>query len=269
MESVITLKLVDREDYDSQYSIDDREIKCYSKEALKKRHPDGNYLVIGETFEENKKDKIANITLADKELAVSELGANFKPFYRRAGYIEVGKDAYIALLKNQMAFVLILCGLLLGILITAIIALFLWLTTPAKKPDYILPTEDDQASNMENDHSKKSDSDGGSVTLGYSLEAKIDLSSGAISILLQNPNASNKDMMATLYIQAGDLNTPIARSGLIKAGKELKAMTLNLDGVLLQRGNYKGYFLLDFYDPDSGAKDLMNSKVDNVKITVN
>ena len=73
-------------------------------------------------------------------------------------------------------------------------------------------------------------------------------------------------MTATLYIQSGEKNIPIARSGLVKSGKELKTMTLMLDGISLQNGTYNGYFLLDFYDPDSGEKALMNSKIDHVKI---
>lgn len=270
MGAVATLNALNRDDYDMKYSVNETAIRCYSKSGLKKQYPKGNYYIVGETFEHNQKEKIATIMLGGKILPVSDLGSNFKPFFKRTGYIEVGENAYLALLKNQKVFTLLCSGLLSGILAMVVILAVLWFTAPTNKPDFLLPPEDVQAADIENDHSqKKKATGGGAVSLNYSLDAQVDLLSKQVSILLQNPNASNKDMTVTLYIQTGDDALSIAHSGLVKAGKELRTMSLNLDGIALQSGIYKGYFILDFYDPASGDKALMNSKIDHVKITVN
>lgn len=267
MGAVVTLNAQNRDNYDIKYSVNEKEILCYSKSELEKQYPEKNYVIIGETFENNKKEGIATVMLGGKLLTVSEPGKNFKPFVRRIGYIEVGKNAYLALLKSQKAFALLCSALISGICAMTALTLVIWLGTPSKKPDFILPPEDAQAAAIKNDHSQKKKSNGGgSVSLGYSLEAHADLISKEVTIFLQNPNASNKDMTATLYIQAGETNIPIAHSGLVKSGKEIQTMTLTLDGIALQSGTYNGYFLLDFYDPDSGEKALMNSKIDHVKI---
>ncbi len=269
MGTVVTLNALNRDDYDTKYAVNETKIRCYSKSGLERQYPQKNYTIIGETFEDNRKEKIATVMLGGKILSVSEPGANFKPFFQHCGYIEVGNNAYLALLKSQKIFALLCSGLLTGIAALVATIAILWFTSVSKKLDFILPPEDDYATRIENDNSKKNKSNGGgAVSLGYSLEAQADLVSKQVSILLQNPNASNKDMAATLYIQSGETNVPIAKSGLVKAGKELKSMTLNLDGIALQSGTYKGYFILDFYDPDSGEKALMNSKIDHVKIIV-
>ena len=62
------MELVARKNYDAKIRINNREVRCYSRDKLRKLYPDGNYTLAGETCKDNRKRAIGKITLAKKSL---------------------------------------------------------------------------------------------------------------------------------------------------------------------------------------------------------
>ena len=262
------MKIIQKKDYDTNYSINDRDIKCYSKKKINDLYPDGNFEIVGETFENNKKDKIDKIKIAQKELVVSEYGKNSKIKYSKKYFICVGKDKYLCLLKSRF-FILALLLLILGIIIGILLSIFIYFHTPTLKPDYPLPNEDDKSTKIDNDNSQKVKSEeGGSARVRLSNVAKVNLSTGKIKMLYQNPNQSNQDSVISLVLINNGNEYIIARSGLIKTGRQISEMKLNANTINLTEGVYKGKYVVDHYNPETGEKAILNSNFGDIEIQV-
>ena len=123
--------IIDKKDYDAIVKINDRDIKCYSKKKIKNLYPDGNYSIIGETLEKNKKKEKNTIIIANKTFIVSKYGANSNIIYKRKGYFEVGDNEYIVYLKSRIAFLLILFFVLLGIAISVYFGIKIFTEIPS------------------------------------------------------------------------------------------------------------------------------------------
>ena len=80
------MTIIDKKDYDATIRINGRDIKCYSKNKIKKLYPDGNYRIVGEAFEKNKKKKRDILEIANKKLIVSRYGKNSKVIYKVQGW---------------------------------------------------------------------------------------------------------------------------------------------------------------------------------------
>ena len=264
------MKVVIKNDYNQSVRINHRDVKCYSRKMLKEIYPKGNYVLVGETFENNKKEKINTIVLAKKELIVSEYGKNSKILYARSGYIAISENKYLVLLQNRIPFIL----LLLGIIFIGIIAI-IWgykviFGTPAITPEYPLPPEDEESIDIVNDNSVNTENESENyASIKVAREVSIDLKSKKVNFIYQNFNASNKDAVVTLCIIKDDTEYAIARSGLVKSGKEIKTMNLLDDNnIKLKQGVYKGRIKIDFYDETTGEKAATSTDFDDVDVTV-
>lgn len=262
------------QDYDEKYKISkERQILCYSKKKLEKKYPDGNaYTIIGEAKKKNKKEQIAELIFDDDEpLIVSELNKNSKLLYRKAGYVCVGNDAYIALLKSRFLFFILLFGSLCGI---GIAGYLLWnmliSPVPTIAPEYPLPEDDPYDQPLEDDESEKVESEagGGSVTMAYTLEAGLSLSDKTASVYFMNPNASNHSVSLDLYIVSGEQEVMIAQSGLVSPGYGLTQMDLIEDAVNLSEGVYEGYYKVHYYNSETGEMALVESTITDLTVTV-
>ncbi|MBR2587775.1 MAG: hypothetical protein IKD77_01035 [Bacilli bacterium] len=264
------MKIIAKNDYDTTIKINDRDVRCYSKKKIKELSPDGNYKIIGETFEKNKKRKEDIIKLANKELVVSKYGENSKVIYKRKGYFEVEENEYIVYIKSRLAFLLILFFILLAIVIFIYTGIKIYTSIPSVVPDYPLPPEDEQSTVIEDDNTKKTTSKdgGGSVRVRLSNIAKVDLNTGNIEMAYQNPSQSNQDSVITLVLISEDNEYIIARSGLIKSGKQITNLKLINNVVKLSEGVYRGKYIIDHYNPTTGEKALTNSNFSNVEIQV-
>ena len=264
------MQIIAKNDYDTTIKINDRDIKCYSKKKIKKLYPDGNYRIVGETFDKNKNRKEDIIEIADKELIVSKYGKNSKAIYKIKGYFEVGENEYIVYIKSRLAFLLILFFILLGILVSTYIGIKIYTSIPSVTPDYPLPNEDEQSTVIEDDNTKQSDSknNGRSVRIKLSNIAKIDLNTGNIEMIYQNPKQSNQDSVITLVLISENKEYIIARSGLIKSGKQITNLKIINNVVSLSEGVYKGKYIIDHYNPTTGEKALTNSNFNDIEIQV-
>lgn len=263
--------IIDKKDYDACVRINGRDIKCYSKNKIKELYPNGNYKIVGETFEKNKKRNKDIIEIANKKLNVSKYGSNSKILYKTKGYIEVDENQYIVYLKSRVAFLFLLFLIFIGIGVSTYIGIKTFTTVPTILPDYQLPPEDDQTTVIDGDNTKKSVSKngGGSVRVRLGSTAKVDLKTGEIEMIYQNPNQSNQDSVISLVLISDNKEYTIARSGLIKSGNQITKLKLMNNEIKLSKGVYKGKYIIDHYNPETGEKSLTNSNFNDIEIQVN
>lgn len=103
---------------------------------------------------------------------------------------------------------------------------------------------------------------GGAVNITFSDAVSITLSTKEIQLMVQNPNKSNQNMTAAILIDG----KVIAQSGLIKPGFMLEKLE-NADTEKLSAGTYQGIMTINFYDPETNDKSIMESEFDII-ITV-
>lgn len=252
-------------DYNHKEKLKKEDIFCYSKNQLKKLYSNGNYKIVGEIkgdlADENDPDYLL---YRNHKYKIKPYGTASKIIYGRKRFISVGNDEYVVLLNNKIIFIILLLiiAILIGLLLTFILKFGINLINP-------VPSIDPNLNKIEGDTSEKieSESGGGSVSIAYSLDANLSLASSEIAMTLGNPNESNHQMIAELYIENGGNDVCIAKSGLINPGYQLNVMKFN-HKVQLTNGLYSGYYYLKFYNPDTGELALLESKIENVVISV-
>lgn len=260
-------------DHDKKVKIGDHIFLCYSSEQLKQLYPEGNYTVIGETAKKKKVEHTAELLASNQKLPLSAFNSHSRLFYGVAGYVKVGEGEYVALLRSRLPFLAMLLG---GIILLALL-IFLLLGQLQPKPpviidpDHPLPTQDSNADKLPDDpNSQRPDvpEGGGSLSMIYTLEAKLTLSTGEIDIYFQNPSASSHDVSVILYITTGGQDIAIAQSGLLKAGYGLDKLQFAEGTAQLQEGVYTGKYLLSCFDPATGERALVQPEIAGVTITV-
>ena len=139
-------------DYDKTIKVEGTKIKCYSKKMMEKLYEDEKeYTILGEFKNKNKKDPNGYLTVLHSRFAVCDLGEHNSTLYAIAGYVKVGEDQYVVILKHRFAFLIWFFGLLggmigMGAVLMAIISA---LDKPVViDPDHPLPTEDPNVSTL-------------------------------------------------------------------------------------------------------------------------
>lgn len=263
------MKIINKMDYDDTYTINNKDIKCYSKKKMMELYPDGNYNIIGETYENNKKNEIDKVIIANKELIVSKYGKNNRITYKRKKFVAVDQNNYICLLKRD-PFLFILILLIFSTIVSVMAGLYIYYNTRVLTPDYPLPNIDEKAIKIQEDNTKKvqSKAGGGSARVRLSNTAKVNLSTGVIKMAFQNPNQSTQDSVISLVLINDGKEYYIARSGLIKAGTQISELKLSANGISLKKGVYKGKYIIDHYNSQTGEKSLTNSSFNDIEIQV-
>lgn len=160
--------------------------------------------------------------------------------------------------------IVLLCITLAAVGVTA------WtLLTPKTQmlmPDYAPQEEDKNAVSIpgEIDQEKEETPEGkNSMSLVYSPEVTVSLSTKKIAMMFQNPSSSTSDVVLQLVVQ----DEVLAESGKLVPGKMLQSLDL-MDGAdkKLQPGTYNAFFVVQPYDAQSAEKAMINSKCE---ITVN
>lgn len=258
-------------DHDKKLRYEQIDVYCYSKKQLDKRYPEKNYRIIGEAKAKNKKEELAQLSLEAKKdpYIVSELGSHNKLLYKRAGYVYVGNDEYVAMLKSRWLFLLLLFGLLA--LLGLLASMLLQGEGPLViQPDHPLPEKDAYVEEIEGDDSEKAEvaEGGGSVSMIYTLEANVTLSDNVVEIYFKNPNASSHNVVTELYLVSGEKEILVARSGLIEPGFELHRLDLDSAAVTLSEGVYTGLYKIQCYAPETGERALVAPEITGVTVTV-
>jgi hypothetical protein len=134
------------------------------------------------------------------------------------------------------------------------------------KPLNKLPDVDSNAISVEPEGAT-ADTSGSSVSLAYSLDASLNLDTGQIDMYFKNPSTSNRDVLVELYVQDGNKDVIVAKSGLIEPSSELTRMRFDANSAKLGAGVYDAKFKVLFYDPSTGEKALVESDIDDVELT--
>ena len=259
-------------DYDQELKLKKLTFRCYSKKRLRELYPNQNYRLIGEIKQNNQKDRIARVHIGEKVLPVCELGEHSRLMFRRAGYLCVGGEDYIAVLKPRWAFLILFFGLI-GTLLAMIVLLLCLMfqhKTPVINP---LPSTDPNLETIgdptdPSGGTGNEDNLGGSVSMIYSLKAKLDLASGNINILFQNPKNSTHHVVLEMYLLNGDDRVLIASSGRIPGGSALSQMQMLADSAVLTAGTYDALYKVVYYDPNTGERALVETEIVDVLLTV-
>lgn len=136
-------------------------------------------------------------------------------------------------------------------------------TKPIITPDETLPPDTTEAPETDDNNG------GGSVSMIYTLSAKVSLKNEKIGIMFQNPTKSTHNVMIELYVVSGGNEYLIGKSQLIPPGYQLSTLEYSDDNVTLVSGIYGGLYKVLFYDGKTGEKANVNSHIPDVKITVN
>ena len=145
-------------------------------------------------------------------------------------------------------------------------ALFFRTTDTVLAPDHGPVTEEVNAQPIPGDTGKgeAAEPGSGSVSLSYSNQVTIDLSSKTAQLIFANPGRSNQDVMLQLMIQ----DRVILQSGRITPGNQVTELALPDEAAaILIAGGYEGKFLLYFYDALSGEKSIVTTELP-VAVTV-
>ncbi len=89
-------------------------------EEIKKRHPEGEFIVIGEIYkkEEENKRRLKRVMIGEENISFCKNGTYSESKYKTVGYISCGNNEYIAIKKkkNRLLWLLLLLLLLLMLL---------------------------------------------------------------------------------------------------------------------------------------------------------
>ncbi len=272
-------------DYDVRVKVGKRYAYCYSARQLARRHPDGNYEVVGEALHyseadaslsasERKQDKkhspIGEMTYAGRLHGVYSLGSFSHILYYEAGYLAVGEGKYICLLASRIPFLVTVTSITVATIVAIILIISLWPKPNVIAPDHPLPEKDPNAGKIEDDDTEKIETEegGGAISPYYQLVAKVDLSEKTVEVWLRNPNKSTQDMQVELYVRSGDQTYLIAQSGLIEVGYGINEMTYSDKEASLTEGVYTGRFVVYAFDPVTGQMSNICLYLDGVEITV-
>lgn len=266
--------LLSTTDHDQKVKIEKQELFCYSRKQLDKLYPDKDYKIVGETRAKNKKEAIAQLKAGEKTLDVSEFKSNSRLLNKCVGYARVNRDEYIALLRSRVPFLILLLCCIAALIIASSLLMGAINEEPPGPvvidPDHPMPTQDVNATPNEDDNSEKAqvEEGGGSLSMIYSLDAELNLTTGQIRIYFMNPNASTHDVSLILYVVSGDTEVPIAQSGRISAGYSLTSLTMVEGTAALSEGIYTGYYMLSLFDPETGERALVQPEITGVQLVV-
>ena len=261
-------------DHDQNVKIQKKDVLCYSEKQLKKLYPNGEYTVVGETRVSKKKAAIAKLQLSGENVDVSAHKSHNALLTKCVGYARVGSNEFVALLRSRVPFLVVLLGCIAALAIAgAVLASTISAPPPGPvviAPDHPMPSQDVNSQRNEDDDTQKAEVEagGGSLSMTYSLDAKLDLDTGKIQIYFKNPNASTHDVSIILYVVSGETEVAIAQSGRVSAGYSLTQLEMAEGTATLTEGVYNGYYLLSLFDPETGERALVQPEITGVELVV-
>lgn len=168
--------------------------------------------------------------------------------------------------NNQQLLVFVLLCVTVMALCTTVWALFFRQPDRMLMPDYAPVATEVNAMPIPGDSgtADKAETGSGSVSLTYSNQVSIDLIEMNASLLFANPGKSNQDMVLQLVIQ----DTVILQSGRLTPGNQIMGLNMAENAAnMLVPGGYEGEFLVSYYDPSTGEKAIVNTRIP-VSVTV-
>ncbi len=275
-----------RNDYDKKVRIKGENILCYSKKRLESAHPelypDSLHQARAYAEREKKPSKkdgrskyerqvVGEMKMGAQTIGVAAPKTNHPLLYKKVGYVCLEDNSCLALCVSRVPF-LITVFTISAAAIAALILLLLLLNgdpRPVIRPDNPLPPlDEDIVPETGGEEQVESPEGGGSVSMIYSLGAKITLSTGDVQIHFRNPKRSNHSVAVQFYILSGGEEYLVAESGLIPSGNGLFKLTVAEDAPTLSEGKYSGLYRVSYYDPETGVRAHVQSDITDVDVTV-
>lgn len=257
---------LNRQDYDSRIRFCGKELPCYSPKEFHEKYGNANPKILGELTGREKSNRRTTVEINSVRYGILKAGAKSRLLYREAGYLLLDNGSFIVILQRRIPV------WVFYLLAAAVIAVVVWWFFLKPEPvEHIDPNSiDENAGVLEGDTTEKKESEdgGGAMTLTYSLDATLTLSTGDVEIYFLNPNASNHDLSLALYIVTEDSAVKIAESGRVPSGYGLEHMQFIENSAELSAGVYDAEYIASFYHPETGEKALVESTITDVKLTV-
>lgn len=169
--------------------------------------------------------------------------------------------------KRRYLLLLLLLLLLLAGCVAAIIMLLSDRASgPVLEPDYPLVEVDPGAKPIEGDGGSQEKPEtpqgGGSVSLVYSDQVTLDAGTGLVTLYYQNPSRSIQNVVVQVVLESGEDEFLLAQSGRLEPGFMVTSLARD-EGfdAKLSPGGYKGHFNLLFYDPDTGERAVVDTRI--------
>ena len=276
-----------KNDYDKRIRIKGENVLCYSESRLKTAYPELDKSTIHEArcYSENEKkppkkggpSKYEQKTVGEMHFGANSVGvskaASINPFlYKKAGYVCTGDGRFVALHVSRVPFLVAIASII-TVIAVAVVLLFFLLgreQPPVIVPDHPLPPIDvDIVPDTDGKETQaQSPEGGGSVSMIYTLSAKITLSTGNVDIHFKNPKASNHSVAMQFYVVSGGEEYLVAESGLIPSGNGLYTLKVSEKAPQLSEGTYEGLYRVMYYDPITGVRAHVQSDISDVVVSV-
>lgn len=252
--------------YGATYKLDnDQQIKCYSKKQLKILYPNKDYKLVAEYAPGSSKNPTGTLGYKKRKLNLSQLRTHSRVVYSEKGYLGVGEDSFVVLLKNATP-----TRIIAAVLCVLVIAAGVFLAVNLTGQSEIAMVEDEAiaAAGFEQnvqpeleegavDWEGAKPRETGGVTAGIAIPGyksiTIDAGETDIKVNLQNPEGNPCYFVISLILQDG---TELYKSKMVEPGKGLYDITINNP---LDKGEYPAVvkyetFSLNELNPLNGAE---------------
>lgn len=269
-----------KNDYDHKVKIGDEYVLCYSAKRMKTDHAEVDLSSVCEAsllprdFDEKRTSRsrlMGKIDLSHRSLGLVPKGTHLRIGYQKVGYICLADGRYVALCVSRIPFLIVLLLLLAALAVSAVLLIGqLGPKDPIViEPDHPLPPVDTGlVPEGDGGEVNAPEDGGGAVSMIYTLNADLALSTGEIKMHFRNPKDSNHSVAVEMYVVSEGAEYLVARSGLIPAGNGLFQMTLAEDAPELTEGMYICMYRVRYYHPITGVRAIVESEITDVVMTV-
>lgn len=255
----------DNKRYGEKYKLGEQQIKCYSKKQLNILYPNKDYKLVGEYAPSSNKSPVGRLEYKENKLILSKLKTHSRVAYCEKGYLGVGEDSFVVLLKNAIPtriIAAVLCVLVLaaGVILATNLTGKSEIVSVEEEPiaaagfdQNVQPELEEGAVDWEGTKPRET----GGVTAGIAIPGyksiTIDAGETDIKVNLQNPQGNPCYFVISLVLQDG---TELYKSKMIEPGKGLYDITINNP---LEKGEYPAVvkyetFSLNDLNPLNGAE---------------
>lgn len=256
----------DNNRYGTTYKLDsNQQIKCYSKKQLKILYPNRDYKLVGEYTPGSKKSQAGSLEYKNRKFNLSQLRTHSRAAYSEKGFLGVGEDSFVVLIKNALP-----TRIIAAVLCVLIIATGVFLAVNLTGQSEIASVKDEAIAAAGFDKNVQPELEEGAVdwegakpretggvTAGIAIPGyksiTIDAGETDIKVNLQNPEGNPCYFVISLILEDG---TELYKSKMIEPGKGLYDITINNP---LDKGEYPAVvkyetFSLNELNPLNGAE---------------
>ena len=256
-----TLVQQPRKNYGARYQSGGHQIKCYTKKQMKSLYPDGGYKVLAEHAAGSRQQPTGMLDCGARR-PLYAYKSHSRLLYREYGYVAVGEDSYVVLLKNALAPRTAIAAACVAVIAGAAF-LALALTSPKEAANF--PEEPVAAGKQleleegavewegEQSHDTGDSSTIPNIAIPGYKSITVEANKKDVKVNFQNPEGNPCYFEISLLLADG---TELYKSKMIKPGKGLYEIKLNQP---LEPGEYDAVLKYDTYSleglaPMNGAE---------------